>query len=265
MSDSFELIDTHAHLAFSELDSDLDSVLTRAQECDITRIVNIASGSGIEKMNRSIEIGKQHNSVYNAVGVHPNEVDIFDSEKIEITESYLNHPRTVAVGEIGLDYYRSPSNQVLQQDIFRHFLRIAVSKNFPIIIHQREAFNETINILEQEGICRKTPFVFHCFGGTEKQASKILDMGGLISVTGIVTFKKAHYLRETISRIPLDKLMLETDCPYLAPEPKRGKRNEPSFLVHIAKQVAEIKNMQLSELANATTKTATNFFKFDKK
>jgi len=258
-----ELIDTHVHLSFPELDSDLKNIIDRAKECGVTRLINIASGSGIEKVRRSVEIAAGHENIFNAVGIHPNEVSGFKDVWLSEIENILLHEKSCAVGETGLDFYRSPGEKNVQEEAFRHFIKLALSRNLPLVIHQRNAFSEVISILKDEKVTGNIPFVFHCFGGTKDEAKVVVENGGHISLTGIVTFKKADFLREAVKETPLEKIMLETDAPYLAPEPKRGKRNEPSYVVYIAKKVAEIKGISFEEVALKTTENAVKFFKLE--
>jgi TatD DNase family protein len=259
---SFELVDTHSHLAFNELRTRLSEIISNAKESNLCKIVNIALGKTKEEIEAQIDLSKDNPMVVHTLGVHPGDASEFDLAELERIESLIKSRPIRAIGEVGLDFHYPGFNREKQEAVFRKFLRIAISNKLPAVIHQRDAFERAVQILAEENLSGKTPFVLHCFGGTQEEAQKILDMGGMISLTGIITFKKTRDLCEVVKQIPLSKLMLETDAPFLAPEPKRGKVNEPSYVLYIAKKVAELKNLPFEEVANVTTANAKNFFNF---
>ncbi len=255
------LIDTHAHLSFPDFKKDLDSILKNARDCGVSKIINIALGNNIKELKTSFDVGQNLENVFNAVGIHPNYLDAWDDRETDEISSFFISDKTVAVGETGLDYYRSPSNRERQRETFRILLKLAMEKNLPCIIHQREAFGEVIDILKEEKAHQKIPCIFHCFGGDRRQSNEIQKIGAYISLTGIITFKKADTLRETLRDFPIDRIMLETDCPFLSPEPKRGKRNEPSYTVYTARKLAEIKKVEFEKIAETTSINAVRVFR----
>lgn len=214
---------------------------------------------------RAVRLAEKHENIFAAVGVHPHDAKTYDAEAenqlINLAES---NKKVVAWGEIGLDFYYEHSPKNVQEEVFRRQIRLAKNLDLPIIIHSREADDETVRVLRKE--CSGENFrggVMHCFGGTAAMAESLMDIGFLISFAGNVTFKKAENLRDAARVVPLDKLLIETDCPYLAPIPFRGKRNEPMFVTETAKFLAEFYGVGLEELANQTTKNFLDFFRIN--
>ena len=251
-----ELIDTHAHLnLYGSYKKDLAEVVSRAKETGVLRIINV--GIDLKTSIKALELAYQFEGLYATAGIHPHEVKKAKPETYESLRALFQDERVVAVGEIGLDYAKEYSPREMQKEHFAYQLGLAKEYKLPVVIHSREAFEDILAIL-QENLPEK--FVFHCFAGDVYEARKILNLGGLISITGIVTFPKAENIREVVRYVPLERLMVETDCPFLTPVPHRGKRNEPAFVRYVAEKIAEIKGISLEECAWVTTKTAEVFF-----
>ena len=240
------LIDSHAHLDDPRFESDRGAVLQRAWEAGIRKILTIGNGSGPEQMGCGIPIAESHDWIYTSVGVHPHDAAKVEERHYALMEQLCQHPRVVALGETGLDYYYDNSPRDTQREVFRRQLVLAKKLNLPVIIHTREADLDTQEILRKESPPRG---VLHCFTSGEKLADSALGMGFFISFSGIVTFPNAQPLAAIARRVPSDKILVETDCPYLAPVPHRGKRNEPSFVVNTARFVAELRGIPPDELA----------------
>ena len=280
------LIDTHAHLDFPDFSADLDQVLERAKNADVSQIVTI--GTNGKSNRRVVELAEGHRDVYVAVGIHPNSVSEDPEESFQQLESLLTHPKVVAVGETGLDYHyleqsadlpfegygkiefgessdlllgtkiKRQAEIALQSEVFQQHLELAATSGKAVIIHQRDAWTDTIEILrEYSGQVRA---VMHCFNGNAAQMQEVVDLGYLVSFTGIVTFKNAEEVREAAKVVPIDRIMVETDAPYLAPVPNRGKRCEPAFVRDTASFIANLRGMTLSDFAHQTTQNARRFF-----
>jgi len=252
------LVDSHAHLEMKDFDRDRDRVIARAQEAGVTQIVTVATT--IPDIHEALEIACRHDCVHVALGIHPHEVkDIRPGDYEEIRRLARREKKVVAFGEIGLDFYRSYSPRELQLERFRELLRLGKELNLPIIIHDRDAHEETLRILEQEknGSWRG---VFHCFSGDTAMAKKVIQMGFFISIPGTVTFPKSLNQQQVVQKIPLEKVLLETDCPYLTPEPHRGKRNEPAFVRFTAEKVAALRGLTLNDVARITSVNARHLF-----
>lgn len=254
MDNNHFLIDTHCHLA--ELtDEELLLQIDNASKAGVRRAICIGASNGTEPNFRSVELANTHDSLFATVGIHPHDAGkyFWDPDLVDL----LNNPKVLAVGETGLDFFKEWSDFTEQEKLFEHTIEIANSVNKNTVIHCRDAHNRTLEILKSNAL---TKSVFHCFGGNREQAKEILDLGNYISLTGIITFKNANALRECISYIPLDRIMLETDAPYMAPEPHRGKKSEPAHVLHIAERLAEIHNVSLEEVTKKTTQNAREFF-----
>ena len=249
-------IDTHAHLTMPEF-KDIDQFLTRARDAKIEAIIN--ASFDLESSIGSVELADKYDFIYAAVGIHPHDADKVDDRIIEQLKVLLQNKKVVAIGETGLDYYYKLKSITLQQEAFRKFLILAQEFKKPVIIHCRDAQKDTIGIMKEENK-GNLHGVFHCFAGDDELIQFAKDIGFYISFTGNVTFKKAHAVRENISKVPLDMLLLETDCPYLAPDPFRGKTNEPAYIPYIAKAIAEIKGVTIEEVAALTTRNAKDLF-----
>ncbi|MHC4117357.1 MAG: TatD family hydrolase [Planctomycetota bacterium] len=256
-----ELIDTHCHLTFEQLASEIDKVLERSVAAGVVGWITIGTDS--EQNRKAVELAERFENMYAAVGVHPHEAKNVKGRTIAELKGLAQREKVVAVGETGLDFHYNFSNRSDQRRAFAAQLKIARELNLPVIIHSREAFEDTIDILDQfiqfEGVLRGV--VFHCFSGTAEQAKTILDCGFYISLTGVVTFKNAGEIRRAAEMIPTDRLMLETDCPYMSPEPMRKRKiNEPALMVHTVQFLAELKDMDPADFAKAVTATSKSFF-----
>ena len=251
------IIDTHAHLDMDQYDADRDEVIERARANGVDYILNI--GCDVESSARSLELAEQYDFIYATAGIHPHDVKSIDDTTYAELRRLLAHPRMVAVGEIGLDYFKNYSPQDLQRTHFRNQLELAKELDKPIIIHCRDANEDMISILSEfyKPNNRARSGIFHCFSGDQKLADKALEMGFYISFSGSVTFKKSDELRAVAKTIPADRLFVETDCPFLTPAPNRGKRNEPSFVHHTAQLVAEVRGLRVEDVQRTTE---LNFF-----
>ena len=258
-----KLIDTHCHLTFEQLADDVDGVIRRSTDVGVTSWVTVGTDMG--QNQKVIELAGRFENMYAAVGIHPHEAkDVTGGTLAELKKAALNE-KVVAIGETGLDFHYNFSRPKDQRRAFAGQLKIATELGLPVVVHSREAFDETMDILEQFGSgVRKV--VFHCFGGSAEQAEIALKKGFYISFTGVVTFKNAESVRQAVEKVPLNRLMLETDCPYMSPEPMRKQKiNEPALLLHTAKCIAKLKGMGLADFAEAVTATSRNFFSLPNK
>ncbi len=262
LPDAFRCVDSHAHIGGEEYDADRNEVIERARAAGVSAILNIGSGepaSGV--FERAIEVAEQYEDVYAAIGVHPHDALLFDEGVAAHLEQLLGgSSRVVALGEIGLDYHYDHSPREVQRKVFARQLRMACDLALPVIIHSREADTETIEILRDEWQDSVRGGVMHCFGGSASMAEDALQLGMMISFAGNITFKNAENLRAVARRIPLERLLIETDCPYLTPVPFRGKRNEPARVLEVARQIAELKNIPVEEVGCVTTANFSHLF-----
>ena len=249
------LIDTHCHLDFPEFDNDRDEVIQRAKNQGIDYIINI--GSSLEGSRKSLELSRQYDFIYATVGCHPHEADRFDSELQSALEQLSKKDKVVAIGEVGLDYYKNYSKVENQKALFISLVKLAKGSGLPLVIHNRQAQENTLKILK-EAIPVKA--VVHCFSGDENFLKECLGLGFFISFTCNITYKKAENLRALVKITPLDRLLLETDAPFLPPEGFRGKRNEPLYVKYLAQELARIKEVSVEEVAQITTDNAKRFF-----
>jgi TatD DNase family protein len=260
--------DTHAHLDYPDYAPDLAEVVMRAQAAGITKIISI--GTSLDSSERAIRLAEKFPAVFAAVGWHPTEALIAPDDLRPALRELARHPKVVAIGETGLDYHHLPSEKPeftaaddarykeKQAKIFRQQMEVAAEFGLNCVIHQRTAWDDTI--AQMGSFIGKTRGVFHCFGESVERMQQVFEIGSLVSFTGIVTFKNAQNVRDVVAAAPLDKFMLETDGPYLAPVPYRGKRCEPAYVKEISETVAQIKLCSLEELSAATCKTAKEFF-----
>lgn len=242
------IIDTHAHIDQDAFDEDRDAVVDRAREAGIKYMVNV--GCDIESSYRSVELSEMYDFIFATAGIHPHDVKTIDDETYKHLRDLLSHPRVIALGETGLDYFKNYSPQDQQREHFRKQIELALENKKPIIIHCRDAKEDMISILREyypENIDNRAG-IFHCFSGDQELADAALSMGFYLSFSGSVTFKKLEELREVAKNVPADRLFAETDCPYLAPVPKRGKRNEPSYVEHTINLLAEIRGLKLQDV-----------------
>jgi TatD DNase family protein len=252
------LIDSHAHLDLPEFDADRDLVIRRARDSGIDAIITV--GIGIDECRRALELAGRHPFMYATVGIHPHNAGGLDLAMLDFVERNARKPKVVALGEMGLDYFRNRSPRQDQQRCFRAQLDIARSLNMPVVIHDRDAHEDTMSILREEK-ASDMGGVLHCFSGDPAMAFSCIDMGFYISIPGTVTFKSASTLHEVVRQVPLDRLLIETDCPFLTPVPHRGKRNEPAFVRLVADKIAEIKKIEPGRVAEATSANARSAFR----
>ena len=287
-----QLIETHAHLDYPDFAPDFDDVLRRANEAGVTRIITI--GTSIESSRRAIELAEKYPNIFAVIGVHPTYAGETPDDVMTPLRELAKSPRVVALGESGLDYHSLPSREAAkdkkvqvfanalqgeteeqidasiadgaykskQAILFEQQLDLAVELGLNVVIHQRDAWANTLEIMQP--YTDKLRGVFHCFGGTREQAEEVIALDHLVSFTGIVTFKNGASVREVAAQIPLWKFMVETDCPYLAPVPFRGKRCEPAYTRLVAESIAAARGVPLQEVAEATTETAEKFFRFNR-
>jgi len=252
------LIDTHAHLTFEELENRIDDVLARSIGAGVTRWITV--GTDKDQNEKTLLLISRFDNLWGALGYHPHDAKEVTDADMQLLQKQLGHARIVAVGECGLDYHYMHSPAETQQHVFRQHLDIAAEVQKPVIIHTREAWDDTMAILDEYSGKLKN-IVIHCYGGDKEQTRQVLDRGCYISFTGTVTFKKSNALREVAKMIPLDRLMIETDCPYISPHPVRNIRpNEPALLVHTAQCLADVYNIPLEQFAETITKTSEMFF-----
>jgi TatD DNase family protein len=259
-----EFFDTHAHLDFPDYAPDLNDVIARAQSAGISKIISI--GTSLDSSRRAVQLAEKFPNIYAVIGWHPSEASSAPDDLRPALRELAKHSRVAAIGETGLDYHRLPEDQSAhaeykrrQAAAFQQQLEVAAEFGLNCVIHQRDAFDDTLAQLKP--FAQRVRGVFHCFGESTDRMKKIVEIGSLVSYTGIVTFKNGHNVRETVAATPLDKFMLETDCPYLAPVPYRGKRCEPAYVKEISETVAQVKMCSPEELSEATCKTARKFFR----
>lgn len=255
-------IDTHAHIDFSSYSpEETPELVRRALEAKVDHIIHIASGEGVRSLEGAIEIVERFPQVYAAVGVHPHDAKLVDDAVIQKVRDIARHPKVLAIGEVGLDFHYEHSPRVEQDEALRRFIRLAKELKKPIVIHDRDSHEELLAILKEEN-ARDVGGVFHCFSGDYEFGKRVLDENFLVSFTGIVTFKKAEETQDAARRLPLEKMLIETDSPYLTPIPFRGKRNEPAYVAYVAQKIAELKNLAVEDVGRVTSLNARRLFRF---
>lgn len=255
------LVDTHLHLDFEQYDADREQVLERARAADVGYLITI--GIDAETCVNAILLAEQYPQIYAAVGWHPNSANEWTAVSPVALREWARHPKAVAIGEIGLDYYWKRVPKKVQQAAFEAQLAIASELKLPVVIHDRDAHEDTIATLRawvRGGSAPNPPGVLHCFSGDLKMARQALDLGFYLGVDGPVTYKKAQDLQELVSALPLDRLVIETDAPFLTPHPHRGKRNEPAYVRYVAEQLARLHNKTLDQVAEQTTQNVRTLF-----
>jgi TatD DNase family protein len=252
------LVDSHVHLDHEQFRSDLDALIARAHEQGVTRMLTIGTGDGPPKLDCAVELAAKYQGVYATVGVHPHEASKANAATFDDLRALLREPSVLALGEIGLDYHYDFSPREVQRDVFVEQMRLARDAGKPIIIHTREAWTDTVDLLRREWT---GPGIMHCFTGDEAQAREALDLGFHLSFGGVLTFNKAENVRQAAAIVPDDRLLVETDAPYLAPIPHRGKRNEPAFMVETVKRLAAVRGNEADHIAALTTENFDRLLK----
>jgi TatD DNase family protein len=258
-------VDSHAHLEMEQFDADRGQVLARAREAGIETIVAIGSGTGPGSLDCGIQLAEQHEFIYATIGIHPHEAKFATDADFEELVQLAKRPKVIAWGEIGLDYFYDHSPREVQQQVFLRQLSLAQSAKLPIVIHCRpsdngdDAWQDCLKLLHEHWAANGLGGILHCFTGTWAHAAQALDMGFMISFAGNVTFPKAQQIREAAKQVPLDRILIETDSPFLAPVPHRGKRNEPSFVKEVARQLGELRGLSGEDVG---LQTANNFYRF---
>ncbi|SFQ21078.1 TatD family hydrolase [Salibacterium halotolerans] len=254
------LFDTHVHLNIDDFQDDLQETIDRAKEAGVEKM-NVV-GFDHETIKKAMELIDTYDFLYASIGWHPVDAVDMTDEDLEWIEELSAHPKVVAIGETGLDYHWDKSPADVQKEAFRKQIALAKKVNLPLVIHDREAHQDIVDILKEENAA-ETGGIMHCFGGDLEIARQALDMDFHISFGGPVTFKNAQLPKDVAKEIPMDRLLVETDCPFLAPHPNRGKRNEPAYVKLVAEKIAELKEMPLDELAEKTTKNAEKLFRIN--
>jgi TatD DNase family protein len=255
-----ELIDSHAHIDFPQFDDDRDAMLERARAAGIETLLAIGTGPGPEKLDSALPYAEQHDWIYASVGIHPHEAEKITPEHLAELEKLAQHPRVIAFGEIGLDFHYDLSPREIQGRVFREQLAIAHAAKLPIIIHCRDAWPECLAILEEAWRGTGLGGILHCFSGTEAEAKQGIEMGFLVSFAGNVTYPKSQNLRDVSKVLPLSSLLIETDSPYLSPQPVRGRRNEPANVAEVARTLATVRDLAVEEVGAATAANFRRFF-----
>jgi TatD DNase family protein len=260
-------IDSHAHLEMEKFDADRDDVLARAQASGIDRILHIGSGTGPGSLDCAIKMAEKHSWIYASIGIHPHEAVQATEKDFEELDRLAKHTRVIAWGEIGLDYFYDHSPRDVQRQVFLRQMEQARAAELPIIIHCRpsdnseNAWDDCLDLIRRHWAPSGLGGILHCFTGTLDHSRQALDMGFLISFAGNVTFPKAQQIRDVAKQMPLDRILIETDSPFLAPVPYRGKRNEPAFVLEVARQIGELRGLSREEVGRQTSANFYNFFK----
>jgi TatD DNase family protein len=264
-------IDSHAHLEGPRYDEDREAMLARAKQAGVEAILHIGSGTGPGSLDCAIQNAEKHDGIYASIGIHPHEAQMATEKDFEELTTLAQHPKVVAWGEIGLDYFYDHSPREVQQRVFLRQMELARSAKLPIIIHCRpsdnseNAWDETLALIEQHWKPSGLGGILHCFTGSLAHMRKALDFGFMISFAGNVTFPKAQNIRDAAKEVPLDRMLIETDSPFLAPVPHRGKRNEPAYVVEVARQLGELRGMGTAEVGEKTTHNFFHFFSIHEK
>jgi TatD DNase family protein len=253
------LIDSHAHIQGAEFSADVEDVLRRARAAGVDKIVVVGGAGELSSNDAALTIAKSDPGLFATVGMHPHDAKDVSEEDLQRLRQLAAEPKVVAIGETGLDFYYDHSPRDVQKRLFARFIHMARETDLPLIVHDRDAHAEIAELLRQEG-GGALGGVIHCFTGDYAAAKTFLDLGFYLSFSGILTFKNADALRDAARKAPLDRILVETDSPYLAPAPKRGKRNEPAFVLHVAEMLAEVKKLPLETVAQASTENAEKLF-----
>lgn len=257
-------IDSHAHIEMERFDLDREAVIQRALDSGIDIIVNVGNGDVAKDSHASaIQLAETYPFIYTTVGLHPHEASLLDEELLARLNELSQHPKVIAWGEIGLDYFYDNSPRQQQREAFCKQLRAARERNLPAVIHTRDAEADTLAILHEEWQDAGLPGIIHCFTGTRPFAEAAIELGFSISFSGVVTFKNAEALRDTARALPIEKILLETDAPYLAPVPYRGKRNEPAYVIETARAIAELRELAPEDLGRITSENFRRLFRME--
>lgn len=253
------IFETHAHYDDEQFDSGREALLASLPDCGIKRVVNV--GASIASTRNSVELAEKYDFIYATVGVHPSEIEELNEERLEWLRELTKLKKVVAVGEIGLDYYwdKEPEVQERQCYWFKRQMELAKEAKLPIVVHSRDAAADTLQVMK-EAHAEEIPGVIHCYSYSPEIAQEFIKMGYYIGVGGVVTFKNAKKLKETVEQIPLERILLETDCPYMAPEPYRGKRNDSRYIPYIVEKIAELKRISIEEVEQITWQNATKLY-----
>jgi len=260
-------VDSHAHLDGKQFDSDREEVIARARDAGVRTMVAIGNGDGPPTLDAGIQLAEKYAFMYATIGIHPHEARLADKTAYQTMEQLARHPKVIAWGEIGLDYFYDHSPRETQQQVFTKQMDLAAAAKMPIVIHCRpsdgsdNAWEDCLGLIKDQWAPKGLGGILHCFTGTWPQASRALDMGFMISFAGNVTFPKAQQIRDAAMEVPLDRMLIETDCPYLAPVPNRGKRNEPAFVKETARKLGELRGLSMDEVGERTSLNFYNFFK----
>jgi TatD DNase family protein len=258
----FELIDSHAHLDASEFDADRDAMLERARAVGVFTILTVGIGATLQEIRGAITLADQHDWIFAAAGFHPHEAKHASERELAALAELMRHERVLAWGEIGLDYHYDHSPRDVQARVFARQLELARAAKLPVIIHCREAWQDCLDILERDWRSSGLGGILHCFSGILAEARRGIEMGFLVSFAGNATFPKSQKLRDVARELPLGSLLIETDSPYLAPPPHRGRRNEPAFVAEVARTLATVRDLPVAEVAAATAENFRRLFGF---
>ena len=259
-------VDSHAHLDGKQFATDREQVIARAREAGVRNIVAIGNGDGPANFDCGIQLAEKYDFIYATIGIHPHEARLADQAAFDRMQELARHPKIIAWGEIGLDYFYDHSPRETQQQVFIKQMELAAAAKLPIVIHCRpsngsdNAWQDCLRLIEEQWAPRGLGGILHCFTGNWSQAKRALDMGFMISFAGNITFPKAQQIRDAAAQVPLDRMLIETDSPYLAPVPHRGKRNEPAFVKETARQLGELRGPSTEELGDQTSRNFYNFF-----
>jgi TatD DNase family protein len=254
------LIDSHAHIQGKEYAGEAEAVIERARAAGVEKIIAVGGAGDMSSNTTAVALADSFPNVYATVGMHPHDAKDVGADELEALRQLTAHPKVVAVGETGLDYYYNHSPHDVQRRVFSQFIRMACDTSLPIVVHERDAAQEAADLLRREG-AGKLRGVIHCFTGDYDAARAYLDLGFYLSFTGIITFKNADALRQVVRQVPLERVLVETDSPYLTPVPHRGKRNEPAFVRFVAETIAKVKELAVDEVARVTTANVQNLFR----
>lgn len=255
-----DLIDSHAHVDVSDFDADRDAMLERAQTAGVGTLLAIGNGPELDKLGAAVPYAEQKDWIYASIGIHPHEAQHATEQHYAELDRLARHPRVIAWGEIGLDYHYDHSPREIQARVFCRQLEQARTAKRPIVIHCREAWTDCLKILDERWRSSALGGIFHCFAGTLEEARQGMEMGFLISFAGNVTYPKAQNLRDVARDVPLDRLLVETDSPFLAPQPHRGRRNEPAYVAEVARSIGNVRNLSADEVAGATAENFRRLF-----